>query len=120
MVCSEALEVVDPVTGVHTNNEETIHGVIKKNARNRDLVVWRANINLNKERSIWQQFLLDLRLWGKEPLDNFVRNVPLAEREPVLEDVPHFSHQEELPHLHLDDITNPEVPEGEVGEMFGD
>ena len=84
----------DPDSGVHTNNVEGIHGVLKRAAMAQfgrlpylpsdglpyylDLLIWRINAELKGERTPWQQFCFDLWVWTNQPeLEGFNRRVPM-------------------------------------------
>ena len=82
----------DPETGVHTNNVEGIHGVIKKYARAQfgrlpnlsssgftnylDLLVWKANVKMAKV-PLFSQWCRNLWMWTKHPLENFDHTIPV-------------------------------------------
>ena len=82
----------DPDTGVHTNNVEGIHAVIKKDARRQfgrlpyltaegqsyylDLLVWRTNTKL-KKAEIMKSFCVALWRWTKDPLKDWNHTTPV-------------------------------------------
>ena len=86
----------DPETGVHTNNVEGIHGIIKKIARNQfgrlpslnddgftnylDLLVWVTNLRLSKVPEFYG-WCLTLRRWTKEPIEDFDHFIPVWEED---------------------------------------
>ena len=80
--------------GVHTNNVEGIHGVVKRKARQQfgrlpyinqegdsyylDLLVWQVNQDL-KKLDIFPEFCKCLYFWTHNPLENWSRKIPLFE-----------------------------------------
>ena len=90
-------EFKNPETGVHTNNCEGMHGVIKRDAFSQfgrlpylngegdtyylDLLVWRANVRLQGEL-IFKAFCKDLWQWTHHGLEDWNRKIPLYEAEP--------------------------------------
>ena len=86
----------DPETGVHTNNVEGIHGVIKKYARAQfgrlpnlsssgftnylDLLVWKTNVKMAKVPE-FSQWCRALWMWTKHPLEDFDHIIPVWQED---------------------------------------
>ena len=87
---------INPETGVHTNNVEGIHAVMKNMSRKQfnrlpfvtdegkpyyiDLICWRTNVGLQKADP-WTEFCKALKSWTEDPLEDWDHTVPLFDDE---------------------------------------
>ena len=90
----------NPHTGVHSNNVEGVHALLKTDARRQfgrlpyltasgqpyyiDLICWRVNTKLQRGEDtakLFKEFCVALNKWTNDPLDDFVHVVPMYQEE---------------------------------------